>query len=322
MARAAQIKKSTATIFAAGILLAGPQDLTSENSLDFTTRFGQTAVNRPTSKQPLPFPFFVIDVETTGFSTDYASIIEIAALRVDSSGDEILFEEFQTLVKPPGNIPKKIRELTGISNEMVADAPNIIDALRRFKVFVGDGLLIAHSASFDRRMLEAKAKLMGETFAENEWVCSLLMAKRAWPDRREHTLRGFQWEFERSEQSHRAMGDVRIGYEVFSRAYDRLGGLVSLPPLEKHEIDDDDNDSVVEYDADLSGEVYVFTGFRDEVLAARIENAGGVVKSGISKQVTVLLVKSIDQSTTKVKKAREYKIEVRTRESFVESFYL
>ena len=71
----------------------------------------------------------------------------------------------------------------------------------------------------------------------------------------------------------------------------------------------------------LSGQVFVFTGFRDEVLAARIGNAGGDVASGISRRVTTLLVEDIDaRPTGKVKKAQEYGIEIRSRKSFEQEF--
>lgn len=78
----------------------------------------------------------------------------------------------------------------------------------------------------------------------------------------------------------------------------------------------------VAYDADLSGQVFVFTGFRDEVLAARIGNAGGTV-GGISRKVTTLLVADADAKPAgKVKKAIEYGIAVRTKESFEREFYI
>ena len=79
----------------------------------------------------------------------------------------------------------------------------------------------------------------------------------------------------------------------------------------------------VAHDADLSGQVFVFTGFRDEVLAARIGNAGGAVAGGVSRKVTTLLVADPDAKPTgKVKKAREYGIAIRSKESFEAEFYI
>ena len=100
-----------------------------------------------------------------------------------------------------------------------------------------------------------------------------------------------------------------------------LGGSVSLAPLAPP--DDGPAPAEVAYDADLSGQVFVFTGFRDEVLAARIGNAGGTVAGGISRKVTTLLVADADAKPTgKVKKAIEYGIPVCTKESFEQEFYI
>ena len=82
-------------------------------------------------------------------------------------------------VRPSGNIPRQIRELTGITNEMVADADTIDRVLPRVAAFVGDAPIVRHNAHFDRRFLEHNARLMGATFAANEWVCTMRMAQRA-----------------------------------------------------------------------------------------------------------------------------------------------
>ena len=82
--------------------------------------------------------------------------------------------------------------------------------------------------------------------------------------------------------SHRALDDCRATIGVYREVRRLLGGSVSLAPLAPP----DDHPAPVEvaHDADLSGQVFVFTGFRDEVLAARIGNAGGTVAGGISRR--------------------------------------
>ena len=91
-----------------------------------------------------------------------------------------------------------------------------------------------------------------------------------------------------------------------------------MPPT-----DEEGAPAEVAHDADLSGQVFVFTGFGDEVLAARIGNAGGTVAGGISRKVTTLLVADPDAKPTgKVKKACEYGITVRSKESFEAEFYI
>ena len=77
------------------------------------------------------------------------------------------------------------------------------------------------------------------------------------------------------------------------------------------------------YDADLSGQVFVFTGFRDDVLAGRISNAGGTVAGGVSRKVTTLLVEDHQAAPTgKVRKAVDYGIPIRPKRDFEREFYI
>ena len=155
----------------------------------------------------------------------------------------------------------------------------------------------------------------------NEWVCTMRMAQRV-PLGGPYRLGALAERLDVPEQgSHRALDDCRATIGVYREVRRLLGGSVSLAPL----VPPDDEPAPVEvaHDADLSGQVFVFTGFRDEVLAARIGNAGGTVAGGISRKVTTLLVADPNAKPTgKVKKAIEYCIAIRSRESFEQEFYL
>ena len=116
-----------------------------------------------------------------------------------------------------------------------------------------------------------------------------------------------------------APDELRTEIGVYRAVRRLLGGSVSLAPLAPPH--DDPTPAEVAHDADLSGQVFVFTGFRDEVLAARIQNAGGAVAGGISRKVTTLLVADDDaRPTGKMRKARDYGITVRSKESFEREF--
>ena len=309
--------------FVAGIGTVGIQDVDADGSTDFTSRRRR----RPLLERPVEpdgpdddaSPFCVLDIEATGLSPERDSIIEIAVIRSETQDGftrELVLNES---VRPSGNIPKQVRELTGITNEMVADADTIDRVLPRVAAFVGDAPIVAHNAHFDRRFLEHNARLMGMTFAGNEWVCTLRMAQRV-PLGGPYRLAALAEKLSVPVQgSHRALNDCHATIGVFRAVRRLLGGSVSLAPLAPH--DDDPAPADVTYDADLSGQVFVFTGFRDEVLAARIGNAGGTVASGISRRVTTLLVADAEATPTgKARKALEYGIAVRTRESFEREF--
>ena len=122
------------------------------------------------------------------------------------------------LVRPAGNIPRRIRALTGITNETVADAETVDRVLPRVAAFVGDARIIAHNAHFDRRFLEHNARLMGTTFAGNEWVCTMRMAQRV-PLGRPYKLSALAERLDVPDRgSHRALDDCRTRRCVASSA--------------------------------------------------------------------------------------------------------
>ena len=109
--------------------------------------------------QPLDGEFCVFDTETTGLDPGVEYMTEIGAVIV-KNGEVV--DEFDTFVKPGKPITPKITELTGITNEMVADAPGEKEALEAFLKFAGDRILVGHNVhAFDMRFLRAAAKRSG-----------------------------------------------------------------------------------------------------------------------------------------------------------------
>ena len=128
--------------------------------------------------EPLNGEFCVFDTETTGLDPGVEYLTEIGAVIVR---DGEVVEEFDTFVKPGKPITPKITELTGITNEMVADAPGEAEALEAFLKFVDGRILVAHNAhSFDIRFLRAAAKRSGIEF-EPTYIDTLTMAQAMYP---------------------------------------------------------------------------------------------------------------------------------------------
>ena len=93
-----------------------------------------------------PNRYVVIDLETTGLNPQYDFITEFGAVLVENSEIVDTFEQF---VKPKKRIPEEVEDLTGITNEMVSDAPSINIVLPKFLKFIGNDILVGHNIDFD-----------------------------------------------------------------------------------------------------------------------------------------------------------------------------
>ena len=102
--------------------------------------------------------FVAFDLETTGLSSSDDVIIEIGAVILQNGVEK---DRFQTFVNPHRRLERKIIDLTGITDEMLADAPSIEEVLPEFLKFCGDRVLVAHNADFDTGFIRAACERQG-----------------------------------------------------------------------------------------------------------------------------------------------------------------
>lgn len=107
--------------------------------------------------------YIVVDLETTGFSSDIHEIIEIGAYKVINN---VAVEQFTTLVKPKNYIPRNIETITGITNEMLKTASHIEDILPKFYEWQKGYPLLGHNIGFDYEFLCKTGKMYGLDFTE------------------------------------------------------------------------------------------------------------------------------------------------------------
>lgn len=173
--------------------------------------------------------FLVVDVETTGGAPGARSLTEIGALKV--RGGQVL-TEFTTLVNPGVAIPAQITMLTGITNAMVAGAPQVGAAMAAFltwgEVADPETVLVAHNARFDLSHLRGAATAHGLTWAEPRVLDTLALARKAWPrsevpNHRLSTLAAFVGSATRP--THRALDDAHATVDVLHHALEALAPL-------------------------------------------------------------------------------------------------
>lgn len=173
----------------------------------------------------------VFDIETTGLSHATERITEIGAVKL--RGLEVV-EEFNTFVNPEKHIPEEITELTGITDEMVQDAPSEGEAVREFLKFCGDAPLIAHNADFDTSFIRTAAERNNINY-HNPAIDTLKLCRAAIPNKKKYTLDAVANELGLGDfNHHRASDDAKMLSMIFvklieisqkGRAIEKLGDL-------------------------------------------------------------------------------------------------
>lgn len=179
------------------------------------------SVVRGRSAEPLDGTFIVFDLETTGLNPASEEITEIAAVRV-VEGE--IRDSFQTYVNPHKPIPAEITELTGISDETVADAPDLDKAVPEFLKWAGEGQypLVAHNAGFDMGFLRTACQRLG---IEREFtsIDTLEMSRLMLPHMHKFKLNILAKELQVGPfEHHRASEDAAVLGRIYVKLLKRL----------------------------------------------------------------------------------------------------
>jgi DNA polymerase-3 subunit epsilon len=169
-------------------------------------------------------PFTVVDLETTGGSPATCAITEVGAVRVHGGDRQ---RELSTLVSPGVTIPRSITALTGISDQLVADAPPITAVLPMLLELLHGSVLVAHSARFDVSFLNAALTQHAYPPLELPVVCTAMLARRLVRDEvRNCRLATLSAHFRTTTSpTHRALPDARATVEVLHALLERAAGL-------------------------------------------------------------------------------------------------
>lgn len=156
----------------------------------------------------------VIDLETTGLSPEAGHrIIEIGAIKL--KGERIV-GVFDTLVNPRGPIPKRVTEITGIDDSMVASAPGAVDVLPDLIKFVGNDPLVMHNAAFDGKFLREEFMKSGRK-KNFSTFCTLKSARATLKNVPNYKLQTLKEHFRLREvgSEHRALADSFVTLQLY-----------------------------------------------------------------------------------------------------------
>lgn len=155
--------------------------------------------------------YIVFDVETTGLSATYDKIIELAAVKMQNGN---IIDKFERFVNPHHALSATTIELTGITDEMVRNAPEIEQVIKDFYEFIGDGIIVAHNASFDMGFLYEGYRRTGIDHFNHPVIDTLELARFLHPEMKSHRLGTLTKKFNiELTQAHRAIFDCEAtGY--------------------------------------------------------------------------------------------------------------
>ena len=156
----------------------------------------------------------VFDTETTGLGPN-DRIVQIAGLRIMAG--RLTGERFETLVDPGRPIPPASTKIHGITDAMVAGAPDMTGALRAFHHFAEDAVLVAHNAPFDMGLLRTAASETGVEFP-NRVLDTVLLSAMVWGQSAPHALDALAERLGVTippERRHTAMGDTEATAQIF-----------------------------------------------------------------------------------------------------------
>ncbi len=162
-----------------------------------------------------------VDLETTGTAAARERITEVGIVTVDVDGDALRVSEWSSLVNPERPIPSEIQWLTGITNEMVRDAPRFAELADELLERLRDAIFIAHNARFDYGFLRAEFARVNIPWRATT-LCTVRLSRALYPDRGPHSLDAIVARFDLTgEARHRALGDAKVLWRFIQRLYER-----------------------------------------------------------------------------------------------------
>ncbi len=175
--------------------------------------------------------FAILDIETTGGSPKTEKITEIAIFFHD--GKKVV-GEWSTLINPEKSIPYFITGLTGITNEMVADAPKFYELAKELVERTENYTIVGHNVNFDYSFIKSEFKRLGFSY-DRKTLCTVKLSRRTFPGHKSYSLGKICKDMGiEIRDRHRAAGDALATVKLFELIRDNQNGdgdltLISEP---------------------------------------------------------------------------------------------
>ncbi len=276
-----------------------------------------------------PETYVVVDTETTGLSPSWDALIEIGGVKYQK-GMEV--GRFQSLIQPPSGpeIDPFITAFTGITPEMLKEAPGTEEVLSRFADFLEDNIIVGYNAGFDINFLYDNFLRFLHKPLTNDYIDAMRMARKLYPERKHHRLVDMVDMFGiKHDHAHRAISDVYATQECFQQlqrvAQEHFGTTEEFyksfskvySGIKAGDIVGDADKANPE--SPIYGRYCVFTGklerFTRKEAMQIVADLGGINEDSITKNTNYLILGNNDYCTTihdgkssKHKKAEKLKL--------------
>ncbi len=260
-----------------------------------------------------PNEYVMIDTETTGFSVEWDSLIEIGALKI--RGGEVV-DTFETFVRLDGELPDFITELTGITDAMLADAPAPQEAVKAFLDFLGNDVIVGYNVRFDIEFIREDIKQYFGQEMNNDYIDCMRIARKLFPEEKHHRLKDMRKLLGiEVDKEHRASHDCIATKAVFEQlrnvAIEKYGSVEEFVKAfnasYKHKAKLRADSIAAETDDfdethPLYGKTCVFTGTLEKMIRKdamqAVVNVGGKVGDNVTKETNYLILGNNDYCST------------------------
>ena len=165
--------------------------------------------------------YAIIDIETTGGTANRSKIIEIAIAVHD--GLKVV-DTYETLINPETSIPPGITQLTGITQEMVVDAPKFYEVAKKIVEMTKKTIFVAHNVRFDYSFVKEEFRRLGFAYTRRQ-LCTVRLSRQAFPGLPSYSLSNLIRHFKLPcSNRHRAMGDVEATIVLFEKILAKEAG--------------------------------------------------------------------------------------------------